>query len=71
MYGNIGAKSGLCGKQLKITNPANHKSVTVTIADACESCADNHIDLSTGAFNKIADPEQGQLDSKLILSLFN
>jgi len=61
-YGNTGVRSGLCGKQVSITNPANNKNVVVTIADACPGCnGQNSIDLSTGAFNRIADPSQGQV----------
>jgi hypothetical protein len=62
MYGDIGAKSALCGQKLQISNPANGNSVTVTIADACEACKDTQIDLSTGAFNKLADPNLGLVD---------
>jgi len=59
-YGNTGVKSGLCGKQVRITNPANNKSVTVTIADACPTCNnENSIDLSRAAFQAIASFDQG------------
>ncbi|KAG5645246.1 hypothetical protein DXG03_006663 [Asterophora parasitica] len=61
-YGNLNVKSGLCGKKVQITNPANKKSVTVTIADACPTCKNgNSIDLSEGAFKKIATLEQGMV----------
>jgi hypothetical protein len=61
-YGNTGVKSSLCGKQVKIINPANKKSVTVVIADACPTCNNgNSIDLSQGAFDQIAQPEQGEV----------
>ncbi|KAG6845329.1 hypothetical protein H0H87_010786 [Tephrocybe sp. NHM501043] len=61
-YGNLNVKSALCGKQVKITNPANKKSVTVTIADACPTCKNsNSIDLSEGAFKQIATLEQGMV----------
>ncbi|KAK7693516.1 hypothetical protein QCA50_003084 [Cerrena zonata] len=61
-YGNSGAQSDLCGKQVKITNPANGKSVTVTIADDCPTCTNsNSIDLSVGAFTQIATEEQGMV----------
>jgi hypothetical protein len=61
-YGNLGVKSSLCGKQVLITNPANKKSVTVTIADACPTCRNgNSIDLSEAAFKKIATLDQGMV----------
>ncbi|KAF9454541.1 hypothetical protein P691DRAFT_692150 [Macrolepiota fuliginosa MF-IS2] len=61
-YGNTGAKSSLCGKRVEITNTNNHKSVTVTIADACPTCKNrNSIDLSTGAFLRIATEEEGMV----------
>jgi len=59
-YGNLGAKSNLCGQKVKITNTQNKKSVTVTIEDACPTCDNgNSIDLSVGAFQQIADLGQG------------
>ncbi|KAG6917979.1 hypothetical protein DXG01_017163 [Tephrocybe rancida] len=61
-YGDLSAKSSLCGKRVKITNPANGKSVTVTVADACPTCKNsNSIDLSEGAFKQIATTEQGMV----------
>jgi hypothetical protein len=61
-YGNLGAKSQLCGQQVKITNTKNNKSVTVTIADACPTCVNsNSIDLSTGAFQQIATLDEGMV----------
>lgn len=45
---------------MKITNVANQKSVTVTVADVCPGCKNaNSIDLSTGAFDLIADESAG------------
>lgn len=59
-YGNTGVKSSQCNKKVKITNTHNHKSVTVTIADACPGCPNgNSMDLSEGAFEKIADLSEG------------
>jgi len=61
-YGNTGVRSSLCGKRVEITNTKNHKSVTVTIADACPTCKNrNSIDLSTGAFLRIATEEEGMV----------
>ncbi|PCH38005.1 barwin-like endoglucanase [Wolfiporia cocos MD-104 SS10] len=59
-YGNSGAVSALCGQKVKITNPANGNTVTVTIADDCPTCRNSDsIDLSVGAFEQIADLSEG------------
>ncbi|KAF8746088.1 hypothetical protein AX14_000149 [Amanita brunnescens Koide BX004] len=59
-YGYTGEKSALCGKKVKIVNPSNGHSVVVTIADACPTCRNgNSIDLSVGAFERIADMSLG------------
>ncbi|KAI0082641.1 barwin-like endoglucanase [Panus rudis PR-1116 ss-1] len=64
-YGNSGVKSSLCGKQVRITNANNGKSVTVTIADDCPTCKNgNSIDLSHGAFLKIATEAEGMVPIK-------
>ncbi|KNZ71802.1 hypothetical protein J132_07291 [Termitomyces sp. J132] len=64
-YGNLSVRSSLCGKQVKITNPANNKSVVVTIADACPTCENrNSIDLSLAAFKQIGTLDQGMVDSR-------
>ncbi|CDO69510.1 Distantly related to plant expansins [Trametes cinnabarina] len=61
-YGDLSAESPLCGKQVKITNTKNNKSVTVTIADACPTCGgENDIDLSEGAFTQIATIPEGEV----------
>jgi rare lipoprotein A (peptidoglycan hydrolase) len=61
-YGNLSVKSALCGQQVQITNPANKKSVTVTIVDACPTCKNgNSIDLSEAAFKKIATLSEGMV----------
>ncbi|KAG6851022.1 hypothetical protein H0H93_004509 [Arthromyces matolae] len=61
-YGNTSVKSSLCGKQVKITNPSNNKSVTVTIADACPTCENkDSIDLSEAAFKQIATLDEGMV----------
>jgi len=53
---------GLCGKQVRITNQSNGKTVVVTVADECPTCINgNSIDLSLGAFEKIADLATGQV----------
>jgi rare lipoprotein A (peptidoglycan hydrolase) len=51
-----------CGKKVHITNPANGKSITVIVADSCPSCKNNdHIDLSTGAFDAISSRDLGDV----------
>lgn len=53
-YGYTGVKSGLCGKQVSITNADNGHTVVVTIADACPTCDNsNSIDLSVAAFERL------------------
>ncbi|KAG2202634.1 hypothetical protein INT47_002066 [Mucor saturninus] len=51
----------MCGKQIKITNPANGKSVTVKIVDTCPPCASGSVDLSPAAFGAIADLSAGRI----------
>ncbi|KIY46328.1 hypothetical protein FISHEDRAFT_47435, partial [Fistulina hepatica ATCC 64428] len=58
-YGDTGDHSWVCGKRVKITNTENWK------AHACPTCDNsNSIDLSTGAFQKIAELEEGIVPSK-------
>jgi len=53
----------LCGKQVKVTNTKNKKTVTATIADECPGCKNaQSIDLSQGAFDKIGTEAEGELD---------
>jgi len=64
-YGDASQKSSLCGKQVKIINTNNQKSVVVTIADDCPTCTNsNSIDLSKGAFTQIATTDEGQVPIK-------
>jgi expansin (peptidoglycan-binding protein) len=44
-----------CGRQIKVTHTSSGDSVTVTLADACEGCQGDAIDLSTGAFQQLSD----------------
>jgi rare lipoprotein A (peptidoglycan hydrolase) len=61
-YGNAGGVSPLCGKQVKITNTKNGKTVTVTVADDCPTCENpNSIDLSVAAFDSIAPASDGEV----------
>ncbi|KAL8287065.1 hypothetical protein RQP46_004071 [Phenoliferia psychrophenolica] len=54
--------SDLCGKTVVITNTANGKSVTATVADECPGCLTSEsLDLSTGAFDSIGDEDTGVL----------
>ncbi|KAK4703771.1 hypothetical protein P7C70_g2446, partial [Phenoliferia sp. Uapishka_3] len=53
----------LCGKTVVITNTANSKTVTATVADECPGCSSKYsLDLSTGAFDSIGDEDTGVLD---------
>lgn len=59
----------LCGKSVTITNTDNGKSVTVTVADECPTCDNsNSIDLSTGAFDQIADESSGIVPISWVIS---
>lgn len=63
-YGDTGVRSPLCGRSVRITNTRNGKSVDVYVADACPTCLNsNSIDLSMGAFERIADLAEGEVPS--------
>ncbi|MDO5068320.1 MAG: septal ring lytic transglycosylase RlpA family protein [Propionibacteriaceae bacterium] len=47
------------GTRLKVTNPANGKSVVVTVNDRGPYVAGRCLDLTTGAFSQIASTRQG------------
>ena len=47
------------GTRLRVTNPANNKSVTVTVTDRGPFIAGRSLDLSYGAFRQIASTSQG------------
>ena len=47
------------GTRLRVTNPANNKSVTVTVTDRGPFIAGRSLDLRYGAFSRIASPGQG------------
>jgi rare lipoprotein A len=47
------------GTRLRVTNPANNQSVTVTVTDRGPFIAGRSLDLSYGAFSRIASPGQG------------
>jgi hypothetical protein len=62
LFGTSGPSSPLCGKQVTITNTANGKTVTVTVADDCPTCSNaNSIDLSKAAFDQIGSESDGVL----------
>ena len=47
------------GTRLRVTNQSNGKSVIVAVADRGPYVTGRHLDLSVGAFSKIASPSQG------------
>lgn len=47
------------GTRLRVTNQSNGKSVVVTVEDRGPFIAGRDLDLSIGAFSKIASPSQG------------
>jgi rare lipoprotein A len=47
------------GTRLRVTNQSNGKSVIVTVTDRGPFIAGRELDLSYGAFSKIASPSQG------------
>ncbi|KAH3668832.1 hypothetical protein OGAPHI_002587 [Ogataea philodendri] len=51
--------SSYCGRS--ITAHYNGNSVTVRVVDSCESCGDNDLDFSPTAFQKLADPDLGEI----------
>ncbi len=53
-----------CGKKIRITNSKTGATVDVTVADSCPSCEAGHIDLSTGAFDKLGSEVDGLLDGE-------
>lgn len=56
-YGN----GGYCGRGVTITNTANGKTVSATVADECPGCSSEYsLDLSVGAFEAIGDLNDGE-----------
>jgi hypothetical protein len=63
LYGSFSRTSSNCGRQVLIRNKKNGKTVTATVEDGCPSCGrSNDLDLSTGAFDKIATRAEGEVD---------
>lgn len=56
----VGRSDDGCGKCARVKGPKG--SVRVKIMDSCASCSGDDIDLSMGAFKKIADLDVGRLD---------
>ena len=54
------------GAILKVTNKDNNRSVIVRVND-CGKMSDNVIDLSKGAFKKIAKLEEGRINVKVAI----
>ncbi|RDX42316.1 barwin-like endoglucanase [Lentinus brumalis] len=48
----------MCGLQMVVTGP-DGKSVTVTVADTCPSCAPGSVELTPAAFLQLANLEVG------------
>lgn len=64
MYGN----GSLCGKTVTITRVSNGAQIVASVADSCPSCpTSTSLDLSVGAFNMIATPEEGMVRSEFFL----
>jgi len=55
------------GSKIIVTNPANGKSVKVTVTDRGPFHGDRRLDLSHGAFSRVAEASQGI--AKLCFSL--
>lgn len=49
-----------CGEYLDITGPNGHK-VRAEVVDQCPQCEDGHVDLSQGAFSKLAPLPAGEI----------
>ena len=50
----------MCGRQISVRNTGSNdgvggagNAITVTVADTCPSCDQNHLDLSVGAWNQL------------------
>ncbi|SCV72460.1 BQ2448_3997 [Microbotryum intermedium] len=62
-YGTGSNNAPDCGRKVQVVNAANGKSVIATVADACPGCANyNSLDLSTGAFDQIAEQATGVIE---------
>lgn len=60
-YGDMGKKSGWCGKKVKISY--NGKTTYATINDACPECAYGDLDLTHTVFKALEDDmDKGVID---------
>ncbi|KAL9113413.1 MAG: hypothetical protein Q9227_002454 [Pyrenula ochraceoflavens] len=50
-----------CGACVSVTGPSGN-SITAMIVDECPGCGNNHLDLFSDAFAKLADPSTGVID---------
>lgn len=63
MYGS----GSFCGKTVTITRVSNGAQVVAKVADSCPSCpTSTSLDLSVGAFNMIATPEEGMVSFTIV-----
>lgn len=53
-------RNPVCGRKINVTYQA--KSVTITVTDRCEACAETDLDVSPAAFSQLADISVGRLD---------
>lgn len=44
-----------CGKNIKVKNTSNGKTLTLPVADTCDGCGANDVDFSLGAWNVLTD----------------
>lgn len=52
----------LCGRKIRISADGGRDSIEVTVVDRCEGCKPTDLDLSPGAFDKIANADDGRVD---------
>ncbi|KAJ8110714.1 hypothetical protein ONZ43_g5804 [Nemania bipapillata] len=53
------ARSGDCGKQIKIQHDG--KTATATVVDKCAGCAEDSIDVSPAVFQQLAELSEGRV----------
>ncbi|EGG01149.1 uncharacterized protein MELLADRAFT_79073 [Melampsora larici-populina 98AG31] len=64
-YGNLDEISQYCNRTVQITRISTGKTITATVADACPTCKNkNSLDLSEGAFQKLATKDEGMVSIK-------
>lgn len=60
---NFGSVSDLCGKTVTVQRASTGQTVNAVIADVCPTCVSgDSLDLSVGAFNAIASPDEGSVE---------